>query len=392
MWIFFLFQNQSQTNDITCYRVPQVTTLPEARCSLVLIDTPGINYTENNQRMTDKTIARQLYNLCTNSIDEVHAICIVIQNANFRLDAAMKNVFDSIAGFFKTKTIPPVYAIISFYDAGDKHVLQALTTQGIRIDNHFTFSNGILFQKEKNVDKWKQLKNSYKTFLDEIMKVDAKSMHLSETILKNRVRVRSLIDDIQINLKILIQKLINFEIEKELRKKTDHDQNTYTVVDAVIKKAKTSKIKTALNCKVCQRTCHFPCWAKWKMIRSSCDMIDDKSCIICLKGVCNMSDHVNESCRYIVHLKDDLREIKDLKSEDEIKKCIEQCENHLDEIVLKLKEKSDNLDTNYDKSTFIEDVMTQLIKVENEEQTCGFDKRIKVYERLQQKHIETNNS
>lgn len=352
---------------------------------MVLIDTPGLNDTEESQFESDSIISRQLYELCTNTIDEVHAICIVLQFAFFRKGSAMKDFIDSIKKLFGTEMDHSIHVIITFDDGGTPLVLTSLREQNINIDSHFRFSNGMIFKDTEKIETWTSNQTNFKRFLDTIMKEDAKSINLSKTILKDRVRLRSLISDFQIKLKCVVQDIINIKIEKELKNKSDHEhdeQNSYHVTQAFITTARTRIFSTALNCTECERTCHYPCWAKWRKIKWTCEIMSDKACTVCIEGVCKMSNHVNESKRYVVIFKDQKRDIKDIKGEPEIEDTLYHLNIHLDKLVFKLNEAIRDLNTAYKKTNTIKQCLDQIIKGETDEEKCGFEKRIKFYEEI----------
>jgi len=302
-------QANSQTSMITSYTIHHQKDML-VPYTLTIIDTPGFGDTRGITR--DQIITNQVRDFFTSKSGIVHldAVCFVAQSSLPRLTATQKYIFDSIQALFGKDIKDNIFMMLTFADGHKPQILDGLNMAGLPTDDGrwFKFNNSALFvvdsstaedSDEENFDKmfWKLGTASFKKFFIKLGSVSAKSLQLTQDVLKQRKHLEVYIAGIQLDIKRGLSTLENLKTEKEvlLKHKSDIERNqnfTYDVVEDTVKTEKTQPGIYTTNCIPCQMTCHYPCEIKDDSEKIWCAAMRDNYCTVCRKK-CIWSDHIN---------------------------------------------------------------------------------------------------
>uniref|UniRef100_A0A3Q2CNC7 AIG1-type G domain-containing protein n=1 Tax=Cyprinodon variegatus TaxID=28743 RepID=A0A3Q2CNC7_CYPVA len=329
-------QAHSQTSLVTVYKLHYREGF-NIDYTLTIVDTPGFGDTRGIDR--DKETAVQLCNLFSNrdGINVIDAVCFVAQAALARLTAKEKYIFDSIFSIFGKDIKENIRVLVTFADNQKPPVLEAISESGVPcpkdkkgLPAYFKFNNSALFadngddsddeDDEDNIDQifWKMGMKNMEKFLDELIKMEPKSLVMTNQVLQERKQLEMSIKNLQVNVDLKLNKLNKIaETEQEIIKhENDIRENanfTLMVNKSIPQKVKLSK-KRANNCKQCLRTCHFPCDVSKKHDKSKCNAMNKHGrCRVC-NGRCSWKVHVCQSFKWIyknVTATETIQELKD---------------------------------------------------------------------------------
>ncbi|XP_065442534.1 uncharacterized protein LOC135981869 isoform X2 [Chrysemys picta bellii] len=220
-------QAESQTSEVTAYEVNHKKGF-KVPYSLTIIDTPGFGDTRGIEQ--DKAITRQILEFFSTrgAIDHIDAVCVVVQASLARLTHAQKYVFDSVLSIFGKDIKDNIQILITFADGQTPPVLEAINAADVPcakdandIPVHFKFNNSALFACNAGADKgsfnfdemfWKMGAMSMKTFFESLVKLETRSLTLTQEVLRERKELETAVEGLQPQIKAGLVKL------EELRK------------------------------------------------------------------------------------------------------------------------------------------------------------------------------
>jgi len=229
---------------------------------------------------------------------------------------------------------------LTFADGHKPSILGGLSKVDLPTDDGrwFKFNNSALFMVDsstaedsdnENFDKmfWKLGTASFKKFFIKLGSVSAKSLQLTQDVLKQRKHLEVYIAGIQLDIKRGLSTLENLKTEEEVLQKheSDIEKNknfTYVVEEDTILVKDTEPGTHTTNCIPCQMTCHYPCQIKDNSEKIGCAAMKDEYCTVCRKR-CHWSDHVN-----IPHIYTVKREKKTKTSQELLEKYKDAQEKH----------------------------------------------------------------
>ena len=164
-------------------------------------DTREISFAKNILDKIEDTLRKK--------IDNLNAICFVVQSSNTRLTVFQKYIFNSIMNLFGDDIAENFIAMITFFDGGKIAIYDDLLEKGsgfdlvkdkIKGDWCFKFNNSAIFSENGNdySDKfnenfWNLGMLSFAKFMNKLISLPQKSLSQSREVLNQRK---------QINLKI----------------------------------------------------------------------------------------------------------------------------------------------------------------------------------------------
>ncbi|XP_062894940.1 uncharacterized protein LOC134341108 [Mobula hypostoma] len=144
-------QAESQTSSITAYELHHQVGF-KIDYSLTIIDTPGFGDTRGISR--DHLITEHIREFFTSpqGVDQIHAVCFVVQASLARLTHTQKYIFDSILSVFGKDIAENIQILVTFADGKHPTVLEALNAAEVPcpkdkngVPVHFKFNNSVMF-------------------------------------------------------------------------------------------------------------------------------------------------------------------------------------------------------------------------------------------------------
>ncbi|XP_055487564.1 uncharacterized protein LOC129694828 [Leucoraja erinacea] len=339
-------QAESQTSSITAYQLHHQEGF-NIDYSLTIIDTPGFGDTRGIIR--DKQITDDIREFFTSTqgIDQVNAVCFVVQAALARLTHTQKYVFDSILAIFGKDIAENIRIFVTFADGERPPILDALNVADVPCPKdesgmpmYFKFNNSAIFaqrpisentgnlgtsgysRREEDDNNnfaamnWNMGANNMKKFFTALNTMEAKSLRLTREVLKERKQLEAIVEGLQIQVKAGLTKL------DELRKTQQVlDQNQVNLdankdfeyeVNVVVKERKWIPYLSN-NCEQCDFTCDAPCLVAVKSLGKWCTSMDSsRNCTVCpLK--CGWADHKRQFSRVVCKTKKEKKAYSELK-------------------------------------------------------------------------------
>ena len=342
-------QANSQTSEVTVYKINHQEGF-KIDYSLTIVDTPGFGDTRGIER--DRMITEQLRNVFSsnNGVSEIDAICFVAQAALARLTPTQKYVFDSVLAIFGKDVAENIRVLVTFADGKVPPVLEAIKASGVPCPTtkdglplHFKFNNSVLFADNKsseagsndededesdndeNFDKmfWDMGSKSMKRFFVALNKINTKSLTMTKEVLRERQRLETSVENLQVKVKLGLAKLE--ELKETSEKLKEHEaeisRNEKFEFYVTVKKPVQTDISRSgnyiTNCQQCQQTCHFPCGIPNDADKSGCAAIgSDGLCVQCPRK-CHWSVHFNQKYRWEYTEVQEKRTIKELQEKYE---------------------------------------------------------------------------
>ncbi|XP_075444365.1 uncharacterized protein LOC142487989 isoform X2 [Ascaphus truei] len=214
----------SQTSVVTAYKMNHDSGY-QIPYSLTLIDTPGFGDTRGIAQ--DKKVTEAIHTFFTSDrgIDQIDAVCFVVQASLARLTYTQKYIFHSVVSIFGNDIKDNILFLINFCDEERPPILEAIKTADIPcpLDSngdpiHFKFNNSALFANNQEINMsfnemfWDMGSNSMKTFFRSLSTIETKSLRLSKEVLKERKRLEITLQALQPQIQAEILKLV--EIRK----------------------------------------------------------------------------------------------------------------------------------------------------------------------------------
>ena len=195
---------------------------------------------------------------------------------------------------------------------------------------------------------WKMGKRSFKIFMDELGKLQPRSLFLTKDVLEERNQLEITIEGIQIDVKMGLNKLEQLLTECKVldSHQADIDLNkdfTYTVNEQVVKTKPTAVGQYTTNCTVCNRTCHEHCAFSNDKDKIRCWAMTNGRCRICPRK-CSWDLHKNHPYVYVIEVHPVTKMAADLKKRYEDAKgeklkaeqIVLQCQEDFDKVQIRV--------------------------------------------------------
>ncbi|XP_063003633.1 uncharacterized protein LOC134413381 [Elgaria multicarinata webbii] len=333
-------QAESETAEVTTYVLSYREGF-KIPYSLTIIDTPGFGNTTGTE--CSKFLREQIQEFFSNpgSIDHIDALCLVVQASFGRLPPDQKYVFDSVLSIFGKDIKDNTQVLITFADGQAPPVLEAIQKADVPCAKeahgspvHFKFNNSALFANSRkesggsfNGDEmfWQMGTESMKAFFDSLNKLATGSLSLTKEVLRVRKELDAVVERLQPHIKTGL-------VKREELRKTQHALNQckddvaanqhfeYEVVKTVpVKEEISGSGSYAVNCTICQFTCHYPCGSPGDADRPGCAALNPNSgsCAVC-PGQCAWEAHLKEKFRF------QYKVVKEKKTYEELKQKYEK--------------------------------------------------------------------
>ena len=350
-------QAVSQTSGISSYTIHHQDNL-KIPYTLTIIDTPGFGDTSGILR--DKAITEQIREFFTSpdqgGIDHLDAVGFVAQASLPRLTPTQKYIFDSILSLFGKDIAGNIFMLLTFADGQKPPVLDGLKEAKLPYKKCFKFNNSALFANttnnymsnvcdedddddddedddcfdddEDNFDEmfWKMGEKSFKQFLDNLNKVEPKTLALTRDVLEERNRLEVSVLGIQHDIQRGLNKLEQLQHEVKVLKahEADIDKNkdfTYTVNEETVELTNIDPGTYTTNCLTCKRTCHYPCGIRDNEDKAGCWAMTNGTCRICPKN-CVWNIHKNLPHKY------EIKRVQVTKTAADLKKRYEEAQGN----------------------------------------------------------------
>ena len=225
--------------------------------------------------------------------------------------------------------------MITFADGQKPPVLEALKAGNIPYKKSFKFNNSALFSENSggegqgdhsdddddddsfNYMFWKMGTTSFKKFFKELHTVKAKSLALTQEVLKERENLEVTVQGVQEQVQMGLMKLSELEQEEHIlnkyKAKIETNKNFQYQVDVPhFDKVELEAGEYVTNCLTCHATCHFPCYIPRDEDKAGCAAMSNEYCTIC-PGKCVWNVHVNNGYRVETSSKKETRTFDKLK-------------------------------------------------------------------------------
>ena len=408
-------QSQSQTSDVNIYRIQKTDYFPP----ITIVDTPGFGDTRGIDY--DRIITDKIGEIFKNKIDNINAICFVVQSYNVRLTSSQKYIFSSIMNLFGDDIAENFIAMLTFCDEGTPTILQSLSEKGsgfdlvkdkIKGDWYFKFNNSAIFienERESNIESsWDKAMKNYENFMNKLISLPQKSLTKSKEVLNERKEITVKIENLKLELENGLSKLNSVkEVLKDIKlaKKEINDSKNYVKIIEVpkVEKIQLPVGKYTTTCLKCNRTCHKFCAYSSNEDKIKCCAMRKEYCIIC-EGKCHYKLHENTPYYYeystvketitLEKLKElyctsksNLSNYEQIKNglENEVKIQFNNCLK-LQEEVKKHIDKLKKIALNKSSFESSEDYINEIIITEKQEHKPGWEARVSGYEELKKKH------
>ena len=311
-------QAVSQTEHVTAYDIFRMKG-SNLDYSLTIVDTPGFGDTRGLER--DKMIMEQIrqYFQSPDGVQELEAVCFLIQASLARLTPTQKYIYDSILSLFGKDIKDNIRLMITFADNQAPPVLEGVMESNIPcpLDAkgkplHHKFNNSSLFiaKAEDPADDvftkmfYEMGTRSFRQFFADLVRMKTTSLTLTKEVLLERKRLEVVVEGLQQRIQYGLNQIEEFkQIKKAL---TDNDQQMQAnqnfnfqvefQVQEAVDISRSGNYVT--NCQKCKWTCHYPCKHANDADRKSCLAMDpDGFCRVC-PGKCSWNDHFNMKFRY----------------------------------------------------------------------------------------------
>ncbi|XP_042560551.1 uncharacterized protein LOC122129886 [Clupea harengus] len=326
----------SQTSEVTAYEIYHTDGF-QVPFSLTIIDTPGFGDTrgiKQDKEITEKI--RQFFSV-KGGIDEIDAVCFVVQSALARLTPTQTYIFNAILSIFGKDIADNIILLVTFADGKSPPVLEAIKADNIPCalnpsngsPLHFKFNNSVLFVKHTANDEenifdtmfWNMGKASMNKFFTHLNTMKPQSLTLTKEVLEERRQLEATVEGVQPMIRVGLSKLEEINTTRgilqnhETHMKANEDFN----YEVEVEKSEKIDIKSGTfitNCHGCNFTCHYPCKIPKDEDKSGCAAMKDGNCTVC-PNKCIWSDHFNMTYQWDTQRVTEKRTYQDLKSKYE---------------------------------------------------------------------------
>ncbi|XP_059350252.1 uncharacterized protein LOC132087730 [Daphnia carinata] len=310
-------QAHSQTDSVTTYDFYEMKG-SRLGYSLTVVDTPGFGDTKGLER--DKKIMQQIqeYFKCQHGIQQLEAVCFVVQSSLARLTPTQQYIFDQILSIFGENIKNNIRLMVTFADNDLPPVLDAVKQARIPLPKdpttgqilHNKFNSSIFFASNQNEIQANEFNRNYfemavqgfDKFFDDLSRIEAKSLTLTREVLDERKRLEAFVNGLQLRTEIKLARIDEFEKMKKMlaenQQQMDENKNFDFEVEFLVPKSTdisgTGRFTT--NCQKCTTTCHFPCSKASDSDKHRCSVMDSNG--ICKICKCPWNVHFNQKYRY----------------------------------------------------------------------------------------------
>lgn len=315
-------QAESQTREISSYTLHHQEGF-QMPYSLTIVDTPGFGDTQGVER--DREIVEQIRKFFSSpgeaGISHIDAVGFVAQASQARLSPVQRYIFDNILALFGKDIKDNIFLLLTFADGQKPQVLSAVNEAQIPFKKYFKFNNSALYSQMNDDEEegchnfgscfWEMGTKSFKTFLEQLLSVESKSLILTKDVLEERKRIEVYVEGIQEDIQIGLSKLNTFNKEMKILKEHEEDVDknknfTFEVEEDVFELVNLDWNRNMTNCMICKRTCCKDCTVFVSPLLYLCHAMEwSGKCRIC-SAMCKWSDH--KSCSFMF-------EVRRLKSE-----------------------------------------------------------------------------
>ena len=366
------------------------------------------------------------------------AVGFVVQSNLARLTESQKYIFNSVLEIFGKDVEENVHFLLTFSDGTEPLVLAAIKEAKLpcRMENgapcYQSFQNNAFFLSNHHSPagrwspiqyQWDEGMKNFQSFFEKLSSVQTKSLQLTKEVLTKRETLRLVIAALESTINDRLHKMDELRKTDETIKLHQHQLDAHQNFETTVETHKNTKVpvekETALNCKKCKTTCHYPCnpslslhlcpafWRSnqgvvkdvlFKSVASFFKKTTVGSCVVCPDS-CSMDDHINEKERWKympVEEKQTLYDVKKKYEEAESKKLtaeetrnalqleIEKLKDDLIKDIKKITECSNLLEkiSLRNSSLTASDYIKLMIEKEEKEETSGSKQRIECYKDL----------
>ncbi|XP_053571492.1 uncharacterized protein LOC128661238 [Bombina bombina] len=321
-------QAHSQTSMVTAYQMNYEDGY-KIPYTLTLIDTPGFGDTRGIEH--DKKITEAIHAFFTtdSNIDQIDAVCFVVQASLARLTHTQKYIFNSVFSIFGKDIKDNILILINFSDGERPPVLEAIKTAEIpysedsnRDPVHFKFNNSALFANNQtsnvsfNQMFWDMGKDSMKAFFNSLNQMTTKSLKLTKEVLKERKQLEVTLQALHPQIKSGLVKLDEVrKIKVALQQNRDlmeANKNFEFEVTVIVPVQEAISDHFITNCQQCHFTCHYPCFIADDSQKHECTAITNEYCTAC-PNKCIWSVHFNQKYKWNYEEKKETRNYEDIK-------------------------------------------------------------------------------
>lgn len=187
LFSIYVFQDISQTDGITCYRVPWKYG-SAVNFKLCVIDTPG--FCDSRGSEFDKATPEMFKNLFKKRIQSIDALCFVLPVSCVRLTHTQKYIFTSILELFANDISENIFLFLTFDDgaAGEPTPLCVLRNARIpfKDDMYFRFNNAYVSKEGSSKDVWIKRAESFSGFFNKLQTTNKMSLANTKAVLETR--------------------------------------------------------------------------------------------------------------------------------------------------------------------------------------------------------------
>uniref|UniRef100_A0A8C5MNT0 Fibronectin type-III domain-containing protein n=1 Tax=Leptobrachium leishanense TaxID=445787 RepID=A0A8C5MNT0_9ANUR len=322
-------QAHSQTSLVTAYEIN-----PEPGYnipySLTLIDTPGFGDTRGIDQDKKVTEAIHAFFTSDHAIDQIDAVCFVVQAALARLTPNQKYIFSSVFSIFGKDIKDNILSLITFSDGERPPVLDAIKASDIPCTQdsngdpiHYKFNNSALFANNEssnvsfNERFWTMGAQSMKTFFTYLNTTQSKSLKLTKEVLQERKRLEVNLQALQLQIKAGLVKLDEIrKTEASLKQNQDlmeaNKDFEYEIEVTVPVQEEVPHGRFITTCQQCHFTCHEnSTYADDKDI-IKCVAMRNGYCTVC-PNRCIWSVHYNQKYKWRYDKRKEKRNYEDIK-------------------------------------------------------------------------------
>ncbi|XP_041660215.1 uncharacterized protein LOC121520703 isoform X2 [Cheilinus undulatus] len=311
-------QSESQTSEVTVYKVNHQEGF-RIDHSLTIVDAPDFGDTRDIER--DREIREMLRNLFSESsgLSDIHAVCLVVQSSLAQLTPTEEHVFHSVLSIFGKDITENLRVLVTFADGQVPPVLKVINDSGVPCPKtedgqpvHFKFNNSALFADNTssadgmNFDEmfWNMGTGSMERFFVALNLIDAKSLTMTEEVLRERQQLENPVEKLQEQVKISLAKLEEIkETEEKLKEfEAEIKRNENFEIEVTVTKPVQVELTKAgsyfFNCQQCHFTCHDNRPSKDDKNKIRCSVIrSDGYCTVC-PGKCFWNVHFNQAYKW----------------------------------------------------------------------------------------------
>ncbi|XP_073407316.1 uncharacterized protein [Dendrobates tinctorius] len=376
--------------------------------SLTIIDTPELPETRGVS--PDRRAIQQIRELFYNSeLDHIDAICFVVQSSMTDLSLTQTYTFDSLLAMFGSSVQKNIVTFMT--SANDDQNPQIPATiicarvPGAKDRNgcpiHFVFNDKVMYANNSlddittNEQHWSSVMENLKNFFTFLSGTSQSKIILPKNSLMQSNATEITVEALVHRIEEVMSK--QYELEQTEKILTQHrveiEKNEYfeyEVTKPIKKKIET--LKNCTNCRECNSTCHHDCFVAYNAIVRLCEVFYfSATCKVCEHG---SSEHFSEKFLWqnlVINQRATYRSLKMKYQRDDqevltyqtvlerLRAETEQLGENGAKLIKRATEHVRQCTTVRSEDEFVE----QLIESEQHTRNCGFQGRIEMLRRAQ---------